>query len=86
MVSRMTVVKAHFDGKVLIPDEPVKLPVNCALELHIQPVETGIPASANGKPLLRLLKALEELPANHDWPADGAAQHDHYLYGLPKRQ
>lgn len=20
-----------------------------------------------------------------DWPADGAAQHDHYLYGTPKR-
>jgi len=86
MVSRMTVVKAHFDGKVLIPDEPVKLPVNCALELHIQPVEKRIPASANAKPLLRLLKALEELPANDNWPADGAAQHDHYLYGLPKRR
>jgi hypothetical protein len=81
----MTVVKAHFDGKVLIPDEPLKLPVNCALELHIQPVAVP-PAAANGKPLLKLLKALEELPANLDWPADGAAQHDHYLYGLPKRQ
>jgi hypothetical protein len=86
MVSHMTVVKAHFDGKVLIPDEPVKLPVNCALELHIQPVEASLPASVTGKPLLRLLKALEELPANHNWPADGAAQHDHYLYRLPKRQ
>jgi hypothetical protein len=86
MVITMTVVKAHFDGKVLIPDEPVKLPVNCALELHIQPLAQGAPASANGKPLLKLLEALEELPANPDWPADGAAQHDHYLYGLPKRQ
>ena len=27
----MTVVKAHFDGKVLVPDEPVDLPLNCAL-------------------------------------------------------
>jgi len=81
----MTVVKAHFDGRVLIPDEPVKLPVDCALELHIRAVEQGAPASANGKPLLKLLQALEELPANPDWPADGAVQHDYYLYGLPKR-
>jgi hypothetical protein len=82
----MTVVKAHFDGKVLVPDEPVKLPVNCALELHIQQVEPPSASSSNGKPLLRMLKVLEELPANADWPADGSAQHDHYLYGLPKRQ
>ena len=83
MVIRVTVVKAHFEGKVLVPDEPVKLPVNCALELHIQPVP-GIPAAGNGKPLLKLLKALEELPTNLEWSAEGAAQHDHYLYGLPK--
>jgi hypothetical protein len=82
----MTVLKAHFDGKVLVPDEPVKLPVNCALELHIQRVAPDAPGAVNGKPLLRLLKALDELPDNPDWPADGAAQHDHYLYGLPKRQ
>jgi hypothetical protein len=86
MVLNMTVVKAHFDGKVLVPDEPVKLPLNCALELHIQPLGKRIPATANGKPLQRLLQALEELPENPDWPADGAAQHDHYLYGLPKSQ
>jgi hypothetical protein len=86
MVQCMTVLKAHFDGKVLVPDEPVKLPVNCALELHIQRVGPDAPGAVNGKPLLRLLKALDELPDNPGWPADGAAQHDHYLYGLPKRQ
>ena len=77
----MTVLKAHFDGKVLVPDEPVNLPVNCALEVHVQPVRETV----GEKPLLKLLSALEELPDNPDWPADGAAQHDHYLYGLPKR-
>jgi len=77
----MTVLKAHFDGKVLVPDEPVNLPVNCALEVHVQPVQEAVAE----KPLLKLLSELEELPDNPDWPADGAAQHDHYLYGLPKR-
>jgi hypothetical protein len=34
---------------------------------------------------MKLVKLLEELPDNPDAPTDGAAQHDHYLYGLPKR-
>jgi len=83
----MTVLKAHFDGKVLVPDEPVDLPVDCALEVRVQPLPVNKPASvsAGEKPLLKLVKALDDLPANPDWPSDGAAQHDHYLYGLPKR-
>ena len=32
----MTKVKAHYDGKALVPDEPVDLPVNCELEVQIQ--------------------------------------------------
>lgn len=79
----MTKLKAHFDGKVLIPDEPVDLPVDCELEVQIQ--VTGHNGSAD-KPLERLAKALDQLGPNPDWPADGAAQHDHYLYGTPKRQ
>jgi hypothetical protein len=83
----MTVLKAHFDGKVLIPDEPVNLPVDCALEVSVQPapMKKQVATPQDEKPLMKLIKALEELPANPDWPSDGAAQHDHYLYGLPKR-
>ena len=74
-------LKAHFDGKVLVPDEPVNLPVNCALEVQVKPVRK---AAASAKPLARLLELARQFPANGG-PADGAAQHDHYLYGLPKR-
>ncbi len=84
----MTVLKAHFDGKVLVPDEPVNLPKNCALEVRIEQMKPAKPSpklEPGERPLMRLLKALEELPDNPDWPTDGAAQHDHYLYGLPKR-
>ena len=80
----MTVLKAHFDGKVLVPDEPVDLPVNCALEVHVQPLKKPTPPSGD-RPLMKLVRLLEELPDNPDAPTDGAAQHDHYLYGLPKR-
>jgi hypothetical protein len=93
----MTTLKAHFNGKVLVPDEPVNLPMNCALKVqvepmpsesakdHVSPVKPSATLSTEEKPLMKLLRLLEELPDNPDAPTDGAAQHDHYLYGLPKR-
>lgn len=73
----MTAIKAHFDGKVLVPDEPVQLPVNQPLTLIVQTVR---PAT-----LLELAKVLESMPDAPDTPTDLAAQHDHYLHGMPKR-
>jgi hypothetical protein len=74
----MTVLKAHFDGKVLVPDEPVNLPQNCALRVQVEPIEEG------EKPLRRLMKVAKQFPVTST-PTDGAAQHDHYLYGQSKR-
>jgi hypothetical protein len=77
----MTTLTAHFDGKVLIPDEPVKLPVNCALTVQVEPVgQTPL----TDRPLQRLVQLAKRFPVT-DGPSDGAAQHDHYLYGLPKK-
>jgi hypothetical protein len=82
-ICSMTVLKAHFDGKVLVPDEPVDLPRNCALELHVKEL---IKAPEHDKtPLQRLAEALQQYPDNPSWPDDGAAQLDHYLYGTTKR-
>ena len=36
----MTTLLAHFDGKVLVPDSPVKLPVNQTLKVSVSQVET----------------------------------------------
>ncbi len=77
----MTVLKAHFDGKVLVPDEPVDLPMNCALEVRVMPVTQN---EEEGNSLRRLLEAAKSFPVPQG-PVDGAEQHDHYLYGLPKR-
>jgi len=35
---------------------------------------------------MKLLEMLDKLPVNPDLPEDFAEQHDHYLYGTPKRQ
>jgi hypothetical protein len=34
----MTTLLAHFDGKVLVPDSPVKLPVNQPLKVSVSTV------------------------------------------------
>ena len=84
----MTVLKAHFDGKVLVPDEPVSLPVNCPLEVHVHPVAgrqgTGDHES-EGAPLQRLAEVFSKHPSPPNAMTNGAAQHDHYLYGMPKK-
>lgn len=75
-------IRAHYDGKTLVPDEPVDLPVNCPLQIEVAAIA---PTRAVRNPPKNLVAALHDLPPNPDWPSDGAAQHDHYLYGTPKR-
>lgn len=90
------IVKARYDGRVFIPQGPVDLPVGSEVEI---PVEPGQPApaqapglpdpaaaeNASERPLMRLAELVKRFPNDPDWPEDGAIQHDHYLYGTPKR-
>jgi hypothetical protein len=69
-------ISAHFDGRVIVPDEPVELPVCQQLRIHVELVEPSPPRFAE------LLRFASDLP---DAPADLSAQHDHYLYGTPKQ-
>lgn len=39
----MVAMKGHFDGKVIVPDEPVDLPVNQPLIVRIEPVNGAPP-------------------------------------------
>ncbi len=69
-------IAAHFDGQFIVPDEPVQLQVGQRLRLMIEVVEPSPPRFAE------LLRFASELP---DAPTDLSVQHDHYLYGTPKR-
>ena len=69
-------VNAHFDGKAIIPDEPLDLPPNQALIVQIESVEARETAD---EPALAWLAA--NAVENDALPADLADQHDHYLYG-----
>ena len=71
----------NFHGTVvngtIILDDQVQLPEGAKVEVHIQ--EPPKAASPLGEMLLKHAGKAEGLPK------DLAAQHDHYLYGTPKK-
>ena len=73
-------VSAHFDGKAIIPDEPLDLPPNQALIVQIESV--GAREAADESALAWLAANAIE---NDGLPTDLADQHDHYLYGRPTK-
>jgi hypothetical protein len=70
-------VHAHFDGKVIVPDEPLDLRPNEALILQIQPL--GEQRESEEESVLTWLAA--NAVDNEALPSDLADRHDHHLYG-----
>lgn len=69
-------IHAEYNGSVIVPDEPLALLPGQRLRLEIETIEADEPRFAE----------LLELDADiSDAPSDLASQHDHYLYGTPKR-
>ena len=75
---------AHSDGKVLVPDEPVKLAKGRRFLVTLEPVKE---ARARPLPPARWFEKALELSRRmpKDLPKDLAEQHDHYIHGTPKR-
>lgn len=72
---------AVFDGKMLCPEEPVDLELNGHYVLTIEPEEETKEISAvENDPAFNL----SSLAVKTGIP-DLATEHDHYLYGAPKR-
>jgi hypothetical protein len=72
-------VNAHYDGKVLIPDKPLDLPLNQAVVVQIEAVLDEADEGVESSLTWIAENAVEVDPL----PADLAANHDHYLYGGP---
>ena len=69
-------ILAKFDGAVIVPDEPLSLLPGQRLRVEIETIDGKVPRFAD----------LLDLEADvADAPSDLANQHDHYLYGTPKR-
>ena len=78
----ITTVRVHFDGRVFVPETPVNLPVGTVLEI---PVHCPASPEKAKSALAQLADIALQFPDNPDSPPDLAEQHDHYLYGTPKR-
>lgn len=78
-----TVLRARFDGKVLVPEGIVDLPVGevmiFRLHAEVRPIAAEEITGAQ-----RLAEKLAAYPPA-ELPRDFSAQHDHYVYGSPKR-
>ena len=76
----MIALRGHFDGKVIVPDEPVNLPRDQPLVVHIEIAKDG----KKGQSVLEWMDQVEV--DDSSLPPDLAHQHDHYLYGTPKKE
>ena len=104
-MSAVVKIRCHFDGKSIVPDEPVNLPTDQPLIVHVQRGPSISPQPHSGQHFLDCenltSKSNEDsTPSDSEsadaWiddhaiddptlPKDGARQHDHYLYGTPKK-
>ena len=65
-----------------MPEEPIDLPTGQVFEVRVEAIE---PPQKPKTALQKLLEVAEKYPVE-GLPPDAAAQHDHYLYGTPKRE
>jgi len=79
----MITFMAHSDGKALVPDDQVELPRGRKYRVTVDPMMED--DDGTGFPLLDMAVELSQ-QMKGNYPADLAKNHDHYLYGRPKRR
>ena len=85
---RGMVYKGHIkNGQIVLEGEPV-LPEGAEVEVSLAAEDAGVPEhGAMGEGLNSLQKLLLEFAGTvNDLPPDMSDNHDHYLYGAPKRK
>ena len=85
-------IDATYENGVLKPAQPLPLSEHAQVRVTVeeQPSSQGSQAATPGtaEPIWeRLAKLAADAPEDElaKLPTDGASQHDHYLYGAPKR-
>ena len=72
------IVHARYDGQVFRPEEPIDLVPDAVYKITI---DTG--RRIEGRETI--WDVLDRHVGSVDAPEDWSAEHDHYLYGTPKR-
>jgi len=81
----MTTLKARFDGRAFVPEQPVDFPVGQEVEIHVQEIN-GNGSTLDESPLAELIDIAHKFPDDPNTATDLAAQHDHYLHGTSKHR
>jgi hypothetical protein len=79
------VATVYYDGEVFRPEGPVDLEPNAR---YVISIETAPPDPDSAKSTGEVETAwdvLDRLTGTIEGPGDWASEHDHYLYGTPKR-
>jgi hypothetical protein len=79
----MIAFHAHFDGKVIVPEDAVDLPRDRPFLVRVETSDDTEQAMESSES--SALQWLAENAVQDELPADLSAQVDHYLYGTPKR-
>jgi hypothetical protein len=77
----------HIQNGVIVLDQDVPLPEGAAVEVQIvvpQPAKSQ--PDGSGIEIPTLAERLKDFIGILDLPEDAARNHDHYLYGTPKKQ
>lgn len=77
MIATLT---AKFDGKAFLPEQTLDLKPETRYRLR---VEQELPAAT--EPRADLWDFLESVAGAVEGPADWSLNHDHYLYGTPRK-
>ncbi len=81
-------VDATYEDGVLKPAQPLALREHEKVRVTVEPAAAAAQTAQSGLTAVeKIIARAEALPAEvvASWPTDGASQHDHYIYGTPKR-
>jgi len=73
-------IQAVFDGEALRPTSPLDLEANTSYRISIELLSISDSEAPDA------WDELEALTGSVEAPRDWAKNHDHYLYGAPKRE
>jgi len=66
----MTTIRAHYDGKSFVPDEPVDIPADERVILHFESSSPPGGTPQTREEIIRLFEEMERLAVVTDHPVD----------------
>ena len=77
------VYRGHVKNGMVVLDDPCLLPEGAAVQIHVIPSAEPDAGVAEAPSLYERLKSV--VGQAQGLPPDASVNHDHYLYGVPKK-